>query len=119
MLDAYEAATAGLPAARVHQERFKAGQAAAMAGGYQVVLARSGKTLRVAPGQTLLDCLAAAGADPMSSCRQGICGTCEVRVLAGECDHRDLVLSAEEREANDRILPCCSGARSERLVLDL
>jgi vanillate O-demethylase ferredoxin subunit len=119
MLQGFDAATAALPAARVHKEHFAAAQPAATAGGYSVVLARSGRTLQVAPGETLLDCLIAAGADPMHSCRQGVCGTCEVKVLDGEPDHRDLVLSDQERAANDRMMPCCSGARSARLVLDL
>jgi vanillate O-demethylase ferredoxin subunit len=118
MLAAYDRATAGLPAARVHKEHFASTQAAATAGGYEVVLARSGTTLQVAAGQTLLECLIAAGNDPLHSCREGICGTCELRVLEGEPEHRDMVLSAEERAANDRILPCCSGSRSARLVLD-
>jgi vanillate O-demethylase ferredoxin subunit len=119
MLQGFDAATAGLPAARVHKEHFAAARAAATAGGYSVVLARSGRTLQVAAGETLLDCLIAAGADPMHSCRQGVCGTCEVKVLEGVPDHRDMVLSDTERAANDRMMPCCSGARSARLVLDL
>jgi ferredoxin-NADP reductase len=119
MLQAYERATAGLAPARVHKEYFAGEAQVATDGGYAVTLARSGRTLRVQPGQTLLDCLIAAGTDPMHSCRQGLCGTCEVRVLEGIPEHRDLVLSPEERQANDRMMPCCSGARSERLVLDL
>ncbi|MFX4853961.1 2Fe-2S iron-sulfur cluster binding domain-containing protein, partial [Acinetobacter baumannii] len=50
---------------------------------------------------------------------QGICGTCLVRVLEGEPDHRDLYLSPEEQARNDQFTPCCSRARSRTLVLDL
>lgn len=119
MLAAYAQATAHLQPARVHQEAFAAAAAPAGATGYRVELARSGKSLQVPPGQALLDALIAAGADPLYSCRQGVCGTCAVGVLEGVPDHRDFVLTPEERQANDRILPCCSGALSERLVLDL
>lgn len=119
MLAAYAQATADLPAERVHQEAFAGVSAPDDAKSYRVELARSGRSLQVAPGQTLLDALIAAGADPLYSCREGLCGTCEVRVLAGIPDHRDLVLTPEQRQANDRMLPCCSGARSDHLVLDL
>ena len=119
MLEAYEKATAGLPPERVHREYFAAKEAAATGGGYTVELARSHKTLQVLPGQTLLDCLIAAHTEPPYSCREGICGTCEVRVLEGTPDHRDLVLSAAEQAGNDRMMVCCSGAKSARLVLDL
>lgn len=119
MLEAYEQATASLPPERVHREYFAAREAAATDGGYTVELARSHKTLRVKPGQTLLDCLIEAHAEPPYSCREGICGTCEVRVLEGTPDHRDLVLSTAEQAGNDRMMVCCSGAQSARLVLDL
>ena len=119
MLEAYEQATAGLPPARVHREYFAAKEAAATDGGFSVVLARSGKTVPVRAGQTILDCLIEAGVEPTWSCREGICGTCEQRVIDGTPDHRDLVLSEAERAANDRIMVCCSGSRSSRLVLDL
>lgn len=119
MLEAYEQATASLPPERVHMEYFAAKDAAATDGGYTVELRRSGKTLSVEAGQTILDALIAVGAEPPYSCREGICGTCEVKVLEGIPDHRDLVLSQAEKLANDRMLVCCSGAKSSKLVLDL
>jgi len=119
MLAAFEAATASWPPARVHREYFASNQEAATSGGFVVELARRGTSITVQPGQTILDGLIAIGAEPPNSCRQGICGTCEVAVLAGEPDHRDLVLSEEDRAANQRIIVCCSGAKSSRLVLDL
>ncbi|CAN5539024.1 PDR/VanB family oxidoreductase [soil metagenome] len=119
MLDAFGLATAALAPCRVHREYFSAREEAATAGGFSVELARSGKTLQVPPGRTILDCLTEAGLEPPSSCRQGICGTCEVRVLAGTPDHRDMVLGDAERAANDRMMVCCSGSLSARLVLDL
>lgn len=119
MLEAYEKATADLPAARVHKEYFAAKDAPATEGGFTVELARSRQSLQVPAGKSILDCLIEICAEPPYSCREGICGTCEVKVLAGQPDHRDLVLSEAERSANDRMLVCCSGARSARLVLDL
>ena len=64
MLEAYEQATAGLPPARVHREYFAAKEAAATAGGFSVVRARSGKTVPVRAGQNILDCLIEAGVEP-------------------------------------------------------
>lgn len=119
MLAAYEQATAGLPPERVHMEYFAAREAAATDGGFIVELARSGKTVQVRAGQTILDSLMGAGVEPPYSCQEGICGTCEVRVLAGIPDHRDLVLSSAEKAANDRIMVCCSGCKTPKLVLDL
>ena len=119
MLEAYEKATAGLPAERVHMEYFAAKDAPATDGGFSVELARSHKTLQIPAGKTILDCLIEINAEPPYSCREGVCGTCEVKVLEGQPDHRDLVLSDSERAANDRMMVCCSGARTARLVLDL
>jgi vanillate O-demethylase ferredoxin subunit len=119
MLDAYEKASASLPPERVHREYFAAKETAATDGCYTVTLARSQRTLQIQPGQTLLDGLIAIGAEPTFSCQQGICGTCEVKVLEGRPDHRDMVLSDAEKAANDRMMVCCSGAQSARLVLDL
>ncbi|MBO9512537.1 MAG: oxidoreductase [Variovorax sp.] len=119
MLDAYEQATAALPPERVHMEYFAAKEAAATDGGYTVELARSGKQVEVRAGQTILDSLLAIGIEPPFSCQEGICGTCEVRVLEGIPDHRDLVLSNAEKAANDRIMICCSGCKTQKLVLDL
>jgi vanillate O-demethylase ferredoxin subunit len=119
MLEAFEQATASLAPERVHREYFAAREAAATAGGFTVELARSGRSVEIQPGKTILECLIAEGVEPMYSCQEGVCGTCEVRVLDGEPDHRDLVLNAAERAANNRMMVCCSGARSRRLVLDL
>jgi ferredoxin len=59
------------------------------------------------------------GLDMPFSCMEGVCGTCETRVLEGRPDHRDLVLSDEEKERNDAIMICCSGSLDPRLELDL
>jgi ferredoxin-NADP reductase len=119
MLDAFAAATADRDPARVHVEHFAAAEPAAVEGGFEVVLARSGRTIPVPPGKTILDTLVAAGLDPPCSCFQGVCGTCETRVLDGVPDHRDAVLTPEERARNQTTMICVSGSKTGRLVLDL
>jgi vanillate O-demethylase ferredoxin subunit len=119
LLQAYEKATARLPPERVHREYFAAKEAAATDGSYIVTLARSQRSLQIKPGQSLLDGLIAIGVEPTFSCQQGICGTCEVKVLEGTPDHRDMVLTEAEKAGNDRMMVCCSGAKSAGLVLDL
>jgi ferredoxin len=54
-----------------------------------------------------------------SSCEEGICGACEVGVVSGVPDHRDAILSQQERDENKTIFVCCSGAKTKKLVLDL
>ncbi|OXC76763.1 Flavodoxin reductases (ferredoxin-NADPH reductases) family 1, Vanillate O-demethylase oxidoreductase [Caballeronia sordidicola] len=88
-------------------------------GSFEIQLASSGRVIPVAPNQTAVSALRAEGVDVPTSCEQGVCGTCLTRVLDGEPDHRDLYLSADEQAANDQFLPCCSRAKSTRLVLDL
>ena len=119
MIDAFIGACEGRAAATVHYERFAAGQEPARQGGYTVELARDGRSLDVPPGKTILDVLLESGLDVPYSCGQGVCGSCQTRVLAGQPDHRDCFLTEEERAANDTIVLCCSGARSAHLVLDL
>ncbi|AQY65351.1 PDR/VanB family oxidoreductase [Pseudomonas veronii] len=86
---------------------------------FEVVAARSGKTVQVAEGQTILAALADVGIQIEISCEQGICGTCLCDVLEGEPDHRDVYLTEDEKQANDQILICCSRAKSKKLVLDI
>lgn len=119
MLDAYEAATASFPGEQVHLERFAAKQAASVDGGFMLALARSNLELNVPAGQSVLDVLLANGIAVDSSCKEGICGCCEVAVLEGDVDHRDAILTEAERCANKTMMVCCSGAKSSRLVLDL
>jgi vanillate O-demethylase ferredoxin subunit len=121
MLKAYEEAgeALGWPSSRVHLEYFSAKEEAALGGGFTVVCSKSGQELAIAPGQTILDALLDAGLEIEYSCFEGVCGTCEVRVLEGTPDHRDSVLSPEQKAANDRMFVCCSGSRTPRLVLDI
>ncbi|MFI6334080.1 PDR/VanB family oxidoreductase [Streptomyces sp. NPDC050535] len=88
-------------------------------GGFEVELARSGRTLAVPAGVSVLDTVRAAGVEVLYSCTEGTCGTCETDVLEGVPDHRDSVLSDAEREAGETMLICVSRCRGKRLVLDL
>jgi tetrachlorobenzoquinone reductase len=119
MLEAFAAAAASRPAERVHLEYFSSAVAPAVESGFIVELARSKVRVEVPPGQTILEALRARGLEVQSSCEQGICGSCETRVLAGEPDHRDMLLSDEEKATNQVMVICCSGSRSAILVLDL
>ena len=118
MLAAFEAATAGRPPAQVHLERFTAAPIPHRSA-FQVHLARSGLSLEVVPGQTILDAVLDAGVDCSYACMQGTCGSCEVRVLEGVPEHRDGLLPEERRLEERTMLICCSGSRSRSLVLDL
>lgn len=119
MLRVFEAAAASRPADHVHVEYFSPKFAAATEARYVVQLARSGMEVQVEPGQTILQVLRQKGVDVPYSCEEGICGACEVRVLQGEPDHRDSLLSDEERASNSMMMICCSGSKSGRLVIDL
>jgi tetrachlorobenzoquinone reductase len=119
MLEAFEAATAGRPGSHIHLEAFAAREEAALGGGFTVELAKSGRSLFIPPGQSILDAIAATGLPVPHSCVVGVCGTCETTVLAGTPDHRDSILTATERESGKTMMICCSGSLTEKLVLDL
>jgi phthalate 4,5-dioxygenase reductase subunit len=84
---------------------------------FRVRLARSGIVVEVPAGTTILDAIRAAGHRAASSCESGTCGTCRTRLIAGEADHRDLVLADNER--TDNIMICVSRARGGELVIDM
>ncbi|MET7480136.1 PDR/VanB family oxidoreductase [Streptomyces sp. NPDC005648] len=86
---------------------------------FELELARSGLTLTVAPDRSVLETLEEAGVAVDFSCREGTCGTCETDVLDGTPDHRDSLLSEDERAAGDTMLICVSRSCGPRLVLDL
>ena len=119
MLKAFETATASWPREQVHIEYFTPKQEAAKAGGFVVELARSGKEFTIPEGKSILQVLLDAGVDVDYSCELGICGACEQRVISGEPEHRDAILTEEEQASNTKVMICCAGCKSERLVLDL
>jgi vanillate O-demethylase ferredoxin subunit len=109
------------PPGALHKERFAPSAAAAGVGpgeGFTVRLASSGAEYHIPPGESILDVLLRNGVDAPSSCQQGICGECVVRVLAGEPDHRDDVLTDDER-ARGLFTTCSSRALGPSIELDL
>ncbi len=85
----------------------------------EVVLKRSGLTFIVPPDKSILQVLIDEGIDPLYDCQRGECGICQVAVLEGVPDHRDHILSDEERASNTIMQICVSRAKTPRLVLDL
>ncbi|MGW0880372.1 PDR/VanB family oxidoreductase [Streptomyces sp. NPDC002671] len=113
-----EAVGARLPeGATLHLERFAPRLSTEGNQAFEVELRRSGRTLTVEADTTVLAAVRRELPDTAYSCRQGFCGTCQQRVLAGEVEHRDELLTDAERA--DSMLICVSRARSERLVLDM
>jgi tetrachlorobenzoquinone reductase len=119
MLDAFVDASSGRPPSQVHLERFSAAAPVAAEGGFSVVLSRSGRTIQVVAGQTILDAVLKHGIEAPHACKEGVCGSCETRVLDGKPEHRDTVLGLSERASNRTMMICCSGCKSGTLVLDL
>lgn len=114
-----EARLAKVPDTNIHVEYFTAKEPISLSGAFKVRLAKSGRVLTVPEGRTVLEVLIEAGIQIEHSCSEGICGTCETKVLAGIPDHRDSVLTPKEREANNTMMVCCSRSKSAELVLDL
>ena len=122
MLSSFEKTCGQLGLRQVHVERFAAetpAAAQAPANACVVELAISGRTVNVQPGESILDRLLAEGFDLNYSCKEGICGACETKVLAGEVDHRDSLLSDDEKAANKTMMICVSRCKSGKLILDI
>ena len=122
LLAAAEAQCAAWLPGALHTERFTPKPVEPAAGGdtpFELVLQRSRITAVVPADKTILDVVEEEGLSVLSSCRVGTCGTCEQEVVSGEVDHRDSVLTEEERVAGEYMMICVSRCRSARLVLDL
>jgi ferredoxin-NADP reductase len=123
MLDAFEKISAQLGHGdNAHVERFAAVEhkpAEDALKSFTVELVRSKKSFTVEPGKSILDTLLDAGVHVDHSCCEGVCGSCETRVISGEPDHRDSILSARERATNKVMMLCVSGCKSATLALDL
>ena len=115
-----EARAQGWPEAQLHYEFFSAEHTASDSDeSFEVQLASSGRVVVVPKDQTVVQALMAIDVEIATSCEQGVCGTCITRVLEGTPDHKDVYFTPEEHAANDQFTPCCSRAKSARLVLDL
>ena len=122
LLRALEGICAGWPAGTLHLERFAPKDPAAAnapAISFRVKLALSGMELEVPAGRSIVEVAEEAGAPVIFSCMEGTCGTCETRILCGEADHRDSILSDEEKAANEMMMICVSRSKSDVLELEL
>ncbi|MDQ1129311.1 PDR/VanB family oxidoreductase [Microbacterium sp. SORGH_AS_0888] len=118
MLSALREAVAD-PDDRLRVEYFRAPELAYEPGGpFRIRLERTGLELDVSPEESILEVMRGAGVDVLSDCEEGICGSCETRILEGEAEHRDLVLTAQERQRGDCLMVCVSRAACPVLVLD-
>ncbi|MGW1942764.1 2Fe-2S iron-sulfur cluster-binding protein [Streptomyces sp. NPDC001940] len=118
LLDAVEARGAA------HTERFRTAQdgpdgADGTDHAFVVELRRSGHTLTVPPGRSILHTVREAGVEVLYSCAEGTCGNCETDIVEGAADHRDSVLTAQERAADETLMICVSRCLGPRLVLDM
>jgi ferredoxin-NADP reductase len=112
------ALAASIAPERVHWEQFAAPSQDGAA--FTVVLAKSGKVVEVGAGESILNAIERDNAVQVEClCREGVCGTCETRILEGEADHRDQYLSDSEKAAQQTMMICVSRARTSKLVLDL
>jgi ferredoxin-NADP reductase len=106
-----------------HIERFsadpKALEGASGTSSFEVIAETSGVTVTVPPGTSIVRALEDAGVDVLTSCEEGVCSTCETRVLAGIPEHHDSVLNDDERERNDVMMICVSRAKTPSLTLDI
>ena len=122
LLTAVEEHSAGWPAGSLRVERFTSSttdETDWVNTPIEIELAQQGVTVTVRADQTVLEAIEEQGVSVMSSCQAGMCGTCETPVLAGIPEHRDDVLTHEERERNDCMMICVSRSRSGKLVLDI
>lgn len=121
MLAAFEDACAAIGQANVHLERFTRTEMAPSTGTETctVELRRSGRSLEVTPGVSILDAVLAADIRTDYSCQDGMCGACETKIISGDVEHRDSILTKQEQAANKSMMICVSRCRGGTLVLDL
>lgn len=123
LMGAFEKATSRLPPEQVHVEWFIPRISPAVRQGtdrtFEIRLARTGLRLNVPADKSVLDVLVEAGVSIPHSCCDGVCGTCETRVLEGQPDHRDSVLFGEDTKCTDRMMVCVSRSAGPFLTLDL
>ncbi len=110
---------AGFPGQQLHQEIFAVSTSGARDRSFTVEIASTHQQFQIPADQTILETLGQSGFFIPSMCRQGICGICVTNVVSGQVDHRDDYLTPEERVGGQVILPCCSRAHNNHLILDL
>jgi ferredoxin-NADP reductase len=119
MLNQFIELSKSIDSSRIHFEFFKPIATKVSGDSFEVNLHQTKKRFQVGPDQTILQVLQKNGISAPGSCEQGICGTCETLVLDGIPDHRDSLLSAEEKSTNKVMMICCSRSLSPSITLDL
>lgn len=119
MIEAARAAAEAAGIQDIHVELFATPDTAGDDASFEVEIHDSGQVFTVPQGKSIIDVLEEAGIDLMYDCQRGDCGICQTDVIAGEPDHRDVVLTEAERESGKIMQICVSRAKSARLVLDL
>ncbi len=121
MIEAAKSAAeqAGIPSARIHFELFDTATAETGDTAFEVEISATGQVFTIPPDKTIIEVLEAGGVDVMYDCQRGDCGICQVDVISGTPDHRDVVLSDAERSSGKVMQICVSRAKTPRLVLDV
>ena len=121
LIDAVEQQCSRWHSGALHVERFRPAEGAldGPMTSFDVVVSSTGQRVTVGEGESIVEALERVDIFVPTSCREGTCGTCETGVLEGIPDHRDSVLSADEREDNELMMLCCSRALTAEIVLDL
>ncbi|WP_182263075.1 PDR/VanB family oxidoreductase [Rhodococcus sp. UFZ-B548] len=121
MRDLEDAAESRGLTANLHTERFSAKPIGSVVSdrSFEVEFSSSAITAIVKPGTTILETARELGIPASFSCSEGTCGTCETTILGGKADHRDTILSREERDANETMMICVSRAAGSSLILDM
>ncbi|MBT00175.1 MAG: oxidoreductase [Oceanospirillaceae bacterium] len=114
------ARAAGWAEERLHREYFAADHSGEGENScFEIQLASSGDVIEIPADRSALEVLLDHDIDIPFACEEGVCGSCATRVLEGEPDHRDVFMTPEEHASNNEFAPCCSRAKSKRLVLDI
>jgi ferredoxin-NADP reductase len=119
LLDALEKQYGEQTSWSLNIERFSGGPVDMSGEAFDVVIKSTGRRFSIPQGKSVLSILREAGMKIPTSCGDGICGSCETGVLSGTPDHRDSILSEDERADNDSMMLCVSRSLSSELILDL
>jgi phthalate 4,5-dioxygenase reductase component len=118
LIEEIKAISGHWPEGRIHFEDFKPIETVRADDiSFDVELAHAGMTVHVPQDRSILEAVREAGVRTVSSCESGTCGSCKTRLVAGEVDHRDMVLRDDEKR--DKIMICVSRAKRGKLILDL
>lgn len=114
------AQNSGWHGSNIHREYFSAAPIDHSADeSFEIEINSTGDVFNVSADMTILEVLEDNGIFIPVACEEGVCGTCITRLIAGEADHKDIFMTDEEHSKMDKITPCCSRAKSARLVLDI